>query len=437
MERADVKQTSMMKTIMFTANNAAVTGAFCKRVVLAALCALFDSSLFIFSPLSSSKARFHCIARVERQTLIYQVAGVVVHICFLDLRDNHLSGLAAVRKRRRLRLSERRRAKEMEYRDLGTTGLKVSAVGLGCMSMSWAYGTPDEAEGIKTIHRALDIGVNFLDTAEIYGPYTNEVLVGKALKGRRDKAIVATKFGFKIENGMITGADSHPKRVKEVADESLKRLDIDHIDLYYQHRVDPKIPIEETVGAMSELVEAGKIRYLGLSEAGPETLKRACKEHPIAALQSEYSLWERDLEERIIPSARELGIGIVAYSPVGRGLLTGQIKSFDDFPADDYRRNDPRYQGANFAKNLELVELVKQVGRKHGATPAQVAIAWLLMMGQDIVPIPGTKRVKYLEENSAAYSLKLEKEDLESLDRLAQKTSGERYEASRMALIER
>jgi len=325
----------------------------------------------------------------------------------------------------------------MEYRDLGTTGLKVSAVGLGCMSMSWAYGTPDEAEGIKTIHRALDIGVNFLDTAEIYGPYTNEVLVGKALKGRRDKAIVATKFGFKIENGMITGADSHPKRVKEVADESLKRLDIDHIDLYYQHRVDPKIPIEETVGAMSELVEAGKIRYLGLSEAGPETLKRACKEHPIAALQSEYSLWERDLEERIIPSARELGIGIVAYSPVGRGLLTGQIKSFDDFPADDYRRNDPRYQGANFAKNLELVELVKQVGRKHGATPAQVAIAWLLMMGQDIVPIPGTKRVKYLEENSAAYSLKLDKEDLESLDRLAQKTSGERYEASRMALIER
>jgi aryl-alcohol dehydrogenase-like predicted oxidoreductase len=236
---------------------------------------------------------------------------------------------------------------------------------------------------------------------------------------------------------MITGANSHPKRVKEVADESLKRLDIDHIDLYYQHRVDPKIPIEETVGAMSELVEAGKIRYLGLSEAGPETLKRACKEHPIAALQSEYSLWERDLEERIIPSARELGIGIVAYSPVGRGLLTGQIKSFDDFSANDYRRNDPRYQGANFAKNLELVELVKQVGRKHGATPAQVAIAWLLMMGQDIVPIPGTKRVKYLEENSAAYSLKLDQEDLESLDRLARRTSGERYEASRMALIER
>ncbi|MBA3857232.1 MAG: aldo/keto reductase [Cyanobacteria bacterium PR.3.49] len=324
----------------------------------------------------------------------------------------------------------------MDYRDLGTTGLKVSAVGLGCMSMNWAYGTPDEAEGIKTIHRALDIGVNFLDTAEIYGPYTNEELVGKALKGRRDKAIIATKFGFKIESGAIVGANSHPKRVKEAADESLTRLGIEHIDLYYQHRVDPKIPIEETVGAMSELVEAGKVRYLGLSEAGPETLKRACREHPIAALQSEYSLWERGLEERIIPCARELGIGIVAYSPVGRGLLTGQIKSFDDLPADDYRRSDPRYQGDNFAKNLKLVEQVKRVASKHGATAAQVAIAWLLMMGQDIVPIPGTKRVKYLEENSAAFSLKLDKEDLESLEELAQRASGERYEARRMALIE-
>lgn len=325
----------------------------------------------------------------------------------------------------------------MEYRDLGKSGLKVSAIGLGCMSMSWAYGTPDEAEGIKTIHRALDIGVNFLDTAEIYGPYTNEELVGKALKGRRDKAIVATKFGFKIENGVIAGANSHPKRVKEAADESLQRLGIEHIDLYYQHRVDPKIPIEETVGAMSELVEAGKIRYLGLSEAGPETLKRACREHPIAALQSEYSLWERGLEERIIPCARELGIGIVAYSPVGRGLLTGQIKSFDDFPEDDYRRSDPRYQGDNFAKNLKLVEQVRRVAKKHSATPAQIAIAWLLMMGQDIVPIPGTKRVKYLEENSASFSLKLDKEDLESLEELAQRTSGERYEARRMTLIER
>jgi aryl-alcohol dehydrogenase-like predicted oxidoreductase len=325
----------------------------------------------------------------------------------------------------------------MEYRDLGNSGLKVSAVGLGCMSMSWAYGTPDEAEGIRTIHRALDIGVNFLDTAEIYGPYTNEELVGKALKGRRDKAIVATKFGFNIENGAAKGANSHPKHVKEVADESLKRLGIDHIDLYYQHRVDPKIPIEETVGAMSELVEAGKIRYLGLSEAGPETLRRACKEHQISALQSEYSLWERGLEERIIPAARELGIGIVAYSPVGRGFLTGEIKSFEDIPEDDYRRSDPRYQGENFEKNLKLVDLVKKVGNKHGATAAQVAIAWLLMVGKDIVPIPGTKRVKYLEENSAAFSLKLDQEDLEALGTLAQRTSGERYEPRRMAMIER
>lgn len=325
----------------------------------------------------------------------------------------------------------------MEYRYLGNAGLKVSAVGLGCMSMSWAYGTPDEAEGIRTIHRALDIGVNFLDTAEIYGPYTNEVLVGKALKGRRDKAVVATKFGFNIENGVACGANSHPKHVKEVVDQSLKRLAIDYIDLYYQHRVDPKIPIEETVGAMSELVEAGKIRYLGLSEAGPETLKRACREHQISALQSEYSLWERGLEERIIPCARELNIGIVAYSPVGRGFLTGEIKSFEDLPADDYRRSDPRYQGENFAKNMELVGLVKKVANKHGVTPAQVAIAWLLMNGTDIVPIPGTKRVKYLEENSAAFALKLDKQDLESLDALAGRTAGERYEPRRMAMIER
>ncbi len=325
----------------------------------------------------------------------------------------------------------------MEYRELGKAGLKVSSIGLGCMSMTWAYGSPDEEEGIKTIHRALDIGVNFLDTAEVYGPYTNEVLVGRALKGKRDKAIVATKFGFRIENGVTRGPNSHPKRVKEVADESLKRLGIDYIDLYYQHRVDPKIPIEETVGAMSELVEAGKIRYLGLSEAGPETLRRACKEHQISALQSEYSLWERGLEERIISCARELGIGLVAYSPVGRGFLTGQIKSFDDIAEDDYRRSDPRYQGANFAKNLDLVEQVKKVADKYGATPAQIALAWILMQGDDIVPIPGTKRVKYLEENSKAFAIKLDQEDMESLERLAQKTSGDRYEASRMALIER
>lgn len=324
----------------------------------------------------------------------------------------------------------------MQYRELGNQGLKVSAVGLGCMSMSWAYGTADEAEGIKTIHRALDLGVNFLDTAEIYGPYTNELLIGRALKGKRERAVVATKFGFKIENGAISGPNGHPKNVKEVAEASLKRLGVDHIDLYYQHRVDPKIPIEETVGAMSELVEAGKVRYLGLSEAGPETLRRACREHQISALQSEYSLWERGIEERIIACTRELGIGVVAYSPVGRGLLTGQIKSFSDLPEDDYRRSDPRYQGDNFAKNLKLVEHVKRIAAKYGATPAQVAIAWLLQMGNDIVPIPGTKRVKYLEENTAAIELKLETADMENLEELAQRTSGERYEARRMALIE-
>lgn len=325
----------------------------------------------------------------------------------------------------------------MEYRNLGSEGLKVSSIGLGCMGMSWLYGTPDEKESIRTIHKAIELGVNFFDTAEIYGPYTNEELIGRAIKGKREKVIICTKFGFNIEDGAIKGANSHPKNVKEVANASLKRLGIDHIDLYYQHRVDPKIPIEETVGAMSELVSEGKVRFLGLSEAGPETMRRATTEHKITALQSEYSLWERGIEESILPAARALGIGIVPYSPVGRGFLTGQIKAFEDIPEGDYRRTDPRYQGANFEKNLRLVEEVKRVGKKYNATAAQVALAWLLHQGEDMVPIPGTKQVKYVEENSAAYALKLDKDDLERLEVLAQKTSGDRYEASRKTLIER
>lgn len=325
----------------------------------------------------------------------------------------------------------------MKRRKLGSEGLEVSSIGLGCMGMSWAYGSADEKAGIETIHRALELGVNFFDTAEIYGPFTNEELVGKALKGKRDQAIIATKFGFKIENGVAAGADSTPKNLKKVAEESLKRLKIDHIDLFYQHRVDPKVPIEETVGAMGELVEEGKIRFLGLSEAGPETIRRAHNTYKISALQSEYSLWERGLEEMIIPTIRELGIGLVAYCPLGRGFLSGQIKTFEDLPENDYRRTDPRYQGENFQNNLQLVEVLKQIGSRIGATASQVAIAWELHKGEDIVPIPGTKRVKYLEENCKATELSLGKCDIENLDTLIEKVSGPRYNQQRMKMVER
>lgn len=325
----------------------------------------------------------------------------------------------------------------MRYVKLGNQGLEVSCIGLGCMGMSWAYGEANEAESVKTIHRALELGVNFFDTAEIYGPFKNEELVGRALKGRREHAIVATKFGFNIQSGENVGLNSHPRNVKKVADESLRRLGIDHIDLYYQHRVDHSVPIEETVGAMGALVEAGKVKYLGLSEAGPDTIRKAHLTFPISALQSEYSLWERGIEEKILPTIRELGIGLVPYSPVGRGFLTGQIKSFEDIPEHDYRRKDPRYQGANFARNMELVKLVERIAKKHGATPAQVAIGWCLHQGDEIAPIPGTKRVKYLEENVAAWQLKLDKDDLAELDTLAQKTSGKRYEERLLSLVER
>jgi aryl-alcohol dehydrogenase-like predicted oxidoreductase len=325
----------------------------------------------------------------------------------------------------------------MELRSLGTEGLKVSAIGLGCMGMSWAYGTPDDQESLKTIHRAIELGITFLDTAEVYGPYRNEELLGRALKGRRQQVVIATKFGFTIADGSIKGANSRPENVRKVAEESCKRLGTDYIDLFYQHRVDPDVPIEETVGAMAELVRAGKVRYLGLSEASARTVRRAHGVHPISVLQSEYSLWERELEDAILPAIRELGIGLVAYCPLGRGFLSGQIKSPADIPEADYRKCDPRFQKDNFQKNLELVELVRRIATSSGATPAQVAIAWLLQKSDDIVPIPGTKRLKYLEENARSAALRLDQKAMDELDGLALKSVGERYEPARMKYIEK
>jgi aryl-alcohol dehydrogenase-like predicted oxidoreductase len=328
----------------------------------------------------------------------------------------------------------------MEKRELGTEGLEVSCIGLGCMGMSQSYGSAadrNDAESIRVIHRALELGVNFFDTAEIYGPFKNEELVGKALKGRREEAIIATKFGFKIEGSFPYPLDSHPKRIKAAVEGSLKRLGIEYIDLLYQHRVDPAVPTEEVVGTMAELVTHGKVRFLGLSEAGPETIKRAHQTHKISALQSEYSLWERGLEEKIIPLLKELGIGLVPFSPVGRGFLTGQIKRFEDIPEGDYRRGDPRYQGENFQKNLDLVKQVERIAQKHNAATAQVAIAWTLQQGNDFVPIPGTKRLSFLEENSTSWKIHLDTSDLEELDNLANEKHGERYNAAMMAHVDR
>ena len=319
-------------------------------------------------------------------------------------------------------------------------GLVVSELGLGCMSMSGMYGTAgerDEAESIAVIHRALELGMTFLDTAEVYGPYSNEALVGKALKGRREKAVVATKFGFKIEDGKMAGVDGTPENVRRACDASLQRLGIDTIDLFYQHRPDRDVPIEDTIGAMAELIKAGKVKHLGLSEAGPERLRRAQAVYPIAALQSEYSLWERGLEAEILPTLRELGIGLVPFSPLGRGFLTGEIKSYDDIPEGDYRRNDPRYMGENFVKNMALVEVVKEIAGAKNAAPGQIALAWLLAQGSDIVPIPGTKRLKYLEENAAAAQISLTAEELARLDPLATQTSGPRYGEQGMKMVER
>jgi aryl-alcohol dehydrogenase-like predicted oxidoreductase len=322
----------------------------------------------------------------------------------------------------------------MQQRTLGTQGLSVSALGLGCMGMTWAYGSGDEKSGIDTIHRALDLGVNFLDTAEIYGPYTNEELVGKALAGKRDGVIIATKFGFRVRGG-IRGVDGTPGNVKRVADESLKRLNTDVIDLYYQHRRDPDVPIEETVGAMKELVTEGKVRYLGLSEVGAEHLRRANAVHPISALQSEYSLWERDVED-LFPLLQELGIGFVPYSPLGRGFLTGAV-TVESLGADDWRRTNPRFTEENAAKNRGLVEIVERVAKRKHATPAQIALAWTLAQGEHIVPIPGTKRVKYLEDNVGAASVTLEPSDLADLDTLKGRVAGDRYAPDMMALIDR
>jgi aryl-alcohol dehydrogenase-like predicted oxidoreductase len=319
----------------------------------------------------------------------------------------------------------------MERRVLGNSGLEVSAMGLGCMGMSEFYGTSEEQESIATIERALELGIDFFDTADMYGPFTNEMLVGKALRGRRSEAVIATKFGNeRREDGSWVGINGSPKYVRKACDASLKRLGVDHIDLYYQHRVDTTVPIEETVGAMAELVAAGKVGYLGLSEAGPSTIRRAASVHPIAALQTEYSLWSRDVEDELLSLCRELDIGFVAYSPLGRGFLSGGIRSIDDLAEDDRRRRMPRFQGDNFKKNLELVDRVAEIAREKGVTPGQLALAWVLGQGRDIVPIPGTKRRSYLEENADAAGIDLSDEDLERIDEASPlgSAAGDRYE---------
>lgn len=318
----------------------------------------------------------------------------------------------------------------MKARQLGRNGLTVSAIGLGCMGMSEFYGIGDEAESIATIHRALELGVTLLDTADMYGPFTNEKLVGKAIADRRDRVVLATKFGnVRGEDGSFLGISGTPEYVHQACNASLQRLGVDYIDLYYQHRVDPNVPIEETVGAMAELVEQGKVRYLGLSEAAAATIRRAHAVHPITALQSEYSLWSRDPEDEVLPTIRELGIGFVAYSPLGRGFLSGTITSPDDLAADDYRRNSPRFQGENFYQNLQVVERVKEIAAEKGFTPGQLAIAWLLAQGNDIVPIPGTKRRAYLEENVTAVDITLTPAELNRIDEVAPKNiaAGTRY----------
>lgn len=326
----------------------------------------------------------------------------------------------------------------MEQRKLGKQGLTVSALGLGCMGMSEFYGPADEQESIATIHHAMDSGITFFDTSDMYGPHKNEELLARALKGRRSSIVLATKFGIvRIKDPAVRSVNGRPEYVKQSCDGSLSRLGTDYVDLYYQHRVDPNVPIEETIGAMSDLVKEGKVRYLGMSEAGPSTIRRAHRVHPISALQSEYSLWTRDPEEEILQTIRELGIGFVAYSPLGRGFLTGRFKTFEDLPANDFRRHSPRFQGENFTKNLELVHHVESLARIRGVTAGQVALAWVLAQGKDIAPIPGTTRRNHLDENVAATKIVFTKQELDDINRLIPKAaaSGQRYVESGMKMV--
>jgi aryl-alcohol dehydrogenase-like predicted oxidoreductase len=327
----------------------------------------------------------------------------------------------------------------MKTRKLGSSGPVVSAIGLGCMGMSQSYGPADEGESIAAIHRALELGLDFFDTAEVYGPFRNEELLGRALKGRRDQAFIATKFGFNIVNGKMAGTNSRPEHIREAVEASLQRLQTDHIDLLYQHRVDPAVPIEEVAGAVKGLVTAGKVRYFGLSEAGESTIRRAHATHPVTALQSEYSLWERNLEPKILPLLNELGIGLVPFSPLGRGFLTGTAKRAEDYPEGDFRRGDPRFQAENFDANMQAATVVKEIATEKQAKPGQIALAWLLSKGETIIPIPGTKRRAFLEENIAASALTLGREQIAKLDAALapEAVAGPRYSPQMMAYVDR